>query len=170
MPKQGKRGGCCGSVFLMVKSTFTNMTDIIRAYSAQTCSSRSVRQRNAMSMCKKLLCACRLGKDHPVNAKHEPLLFNDDNEPIHGLKRCKNCGLCETYWIRWPKCESDIKADMFAVIMNRWIPQKYCDTRSEAEAYRNYCALNYQGTFEVRRVSMDYPRRFAQALEASRER
>lgn len=37
--------------------------------------------------------------------EHEPLL-ELDGKPIGGLKRCKNCGLCETYWQRFPVCES----------------------------------------------------------------
>ena len=48
---------------------------------------------------------------------HEPLLFNDDNEPIGGLKRCKNCGLSETYWERWPVCESKSQAKRIAARM-----------------------------------------------------
>jgi hypothetical protein len=53
----------------------------------------------------------------------------------------------------------------FAVIMDRWVPQRYCDTREEAEIYRDYCRRNYYGFFEVKRVSADYPRRFEKALE-----
>jgi len=37
---------------------------------------------------------------------HEPLMFDTENEPITGLKRCKHCGLSETHWWRWPVCES----------------------------------------------------------------
>jgi hypothetical protein len=34
---------------------------------------------------------------------HEPLL-ELDGKKINGLKRCKWCGLSETYWERWPSC------------------------------------------------------------------
>lgn len=43
-------------------------------------------------------------------SEHEPCLFNEEGEPIQGLKRCKHCGLSETYWGRWPKCESKSQA------------------------------------------------------------
>lgn len=40
-----------------------------------------------------------------VNRPHEPLM-ELGGKSILGLKRCKNCGLSETYWERWPECES----------------------------------------------------------------
>ena len=42
--------------------------------------------------------------EKPPKKQHEPLLKIDDR-PIIGLKRCKHCGLSETYWERWPECE-----------------------------------------------------------------
>lgn len=59
-----------------------------------------------------------------------------------------------------------MSTEMFAVFMDRWIPVAYRDTREEAEQYQEYCRRCFQGMFEVRRVSADYPRRFERALES----
>jgi len=41
--------------------------------------------------------------------KHIPLLQLDGKE-IKGIKRCSVCGLSETYWKRFPVCESKSQA------------------------------------------------------------
>lgn len=38
-------------------------------------------------------------------SKHVPLL-KYEGRTIRGLKRCKDCGLSETYWQRWPDCDT----------------------------------------------------------------
>lgn len=48
-----------------------------------------------------------LKRKRPLNGPHwphEPVLFDEDSNPIRGLKRCKHCGLSEIYWNRWPQC------------------------------------------------------------------
>lgn len=57
-----------------------------------------------------------------------------------------------------------MSTDMFLVTLDRWVPQRYFDTRAEADKYRDYCAKNYQGFYSVQRVSADYPRRFDAAV------
>lgn len=36
---------------------------------------------------------------------HVPLLVMD-GVAIQGIKRCQDCGLSETYWARWPQCDT----------------------------------------------------------------
>lgn len=54
---------------------------------------------------------CPLRKqESPRGLEHRPLMFNAEGEEIRGLKCCMFCGLSETYWDRWPACESRSQA------------------------------------------------------------
>jgi hypothetical protein len=56
---------------------------------------------------------------------------------------------------------------MVAVIRDGWIVEKYFDDRIEAKKYREYCARNFLGSFTIRWVSDDYPRRYDRAILAT---
>ena len=49
-----------------------------------------------------------------IERKHTPLLKREDGSEIKGLKCCSACGLSETYWERFPVCESKSQAKRLA--------------------------------------------------------